>query len=89
MISGSTEERLARKITSVGFQFSLGVFTVKDAYPEQTLERFKEYVEAMQMAFSQSRRVNPRWSLTTQIRRKLLSWREAMTWWTSSNMWGR
>ena len=89
MISGSTEERLARKIMSVGFQFSLRVFTVKDAYPEQTLERFKEYVEAMQMAISQSRRVNPRWSLTTQIRRKLLSWREAMTWWTSSNMWGR
>ena len=47
-------------MTSVGFQFSPGVFTVKDADPEQTLERFEEYVEAMQMAFSLNRRVNPK-----------------------------
>ena len=46
-------------MTNVGFQFSPGVFTVKDADPEQTLERFEEYVEAMQMAFSLNRRVNP------------------------------
>ena len=44
----------------MGFQFSPGVFTVKDADPEQTLERFEEYVEAMQMAFSLNRRVNPK-----------------------------
>ena len=46
-------------MTSVGFQFSPGVFSVKDADPEQTLERFELYVEAMQMAFSLNRRVNP------------------------------
>ena len=34
-----------RKMTSVGFQFPPGVFTVKDANPEQTLERVEEYVE--------------------------------------------
>ena len=32
---------------------------MKDADPEQTLEGFEEYVEAMQMAFSLNRRVNP------------------------------
>ena len=46
-------------MTSVGFQFTPGVFTVKNANPEQTLERVEEYVEAMQMAFSLNRRVNP------------------------------
>ena len=44
----------------MGFQFSPGLFTVKDADPEQTLERFEQYVEAMQMAFSLNRRVNPK-----------------------------
>ena len=48
-----------RKMTSMGFQFSPGVFTVKDADPEQTLERFELYVEAMQMAFGLNRRFNP------------------------------
>ena len=46
-------------MTSVGFQFSPGVFTVKDADPEQTLEMFEEYVESMQMAISLNRRVDP------------------------------
>ena len=38
-------------MTSAGFQFSPGVFAVKDADPEQTLERFERYVEAMKKAF--------------------------------------
>ena len=42
---------LLRKMTSAGFQFSPGVFTVKDADPEETLERFEQYVKAMRMAF--------------------------------------
>ena len=46
-------------MTSVGFQFSPGQFTVKDADPEQTLEQFELYVEAMQMAFGLNRRINP------------------------------
>ena len=43
----------------MGFHFSPGAFKVKDANLEQTLERFEQYVEAMQMAFSVNRRVNP------------------------------
>ena len=50
---------MLRKMTSVGFQFSPGQFTVKDADPEQTLERFERYVKAMQMAFGLNRRINP------------------------------
>ena len=46
-------------MTSAGFQFSPGVFTVKDADPEQTLERFERYLEAMKKAFRLNRRVNP------------------------------
>ena len=46
-------------MTSGGFQFSPGVFTVRDADPEQTLERFEQYVESMQMAFGLNRRINP------------------------------
>ena len=46
-------------MTSVGFQFSPGQFTVKDADPEQTLESFELYLEAMQKAFRLNRRVNP------------------------------
>ena len=52
--------RLVERMTSVGFQFSPGVFAVKDADPEQTLERFEEYVEAIEMAFSLNRRVDPK-----------------------------
>ena len=44
-------------MTNVGFQFSPGVFTVKDADPEETLERFEQYVKAMQMAFGLNRKV--------------------------------
>ena len=51
---------LWRKMTSAGFQFSPGVFTVKDADPEETLERFEQYVKAMQMAFGHNRRVDPK-----------------------------
>ena len=36
-----------KTMTSAGFQFSPGVFTVKDADPEETLERFELYLEAM------------------------------------------
>ena len=44
---------------SSGFQFSTGEFTVvKDAVPEETLERFELYLEAMQRAFRLNRRVN-------------------------------
>ena len=46
-------------MTSAGFQFSPGQFTVKDADPEQTLESFELYLEAMQKAFRLNRRVNP------------------------------
>ena len=46
-------------MTSAGFQFSPGVFKVKDADPEETLERFELYLEAMQKAFRLNRRVNP------------------------------
>ena len=46
-------------MTNAGFQFSPGVFTVKDADPEETLERFEQYVKAMQMAFGLNRRVDP------------------------------
>ena len=46
-------------MTSAGFQFSPGVFKVKDADPEQTLESFELYLEAMQKAFRLNRRVNP------------------------------
>ena len=52
-----------RKMTSAGagagFQFSPGIFAVKDADPEQTLERFELYLESMQKAFRLNRRVNP------------------------------
>ena len=46
-------------MTSMGFHFHPGAFKVKDANSEQTLERFEQYVEAMRMAFSVNRRVNP------------------------------
>ena len=46
-------------MTSTGFQFSPGDFKVKDADPEQTLESFERYLEAMQKAFRLNRRVNP------------------------------
>ena len=46
-------------MTSAGFQFSPGVFTVKDADPEETLERFELYLEAMLKAFRLNRRVDP------------------------------
>ena len=46
-------------MTSAGFQFSPGEFKVKDADPEQTLERFELYLEAIQKAFRLNRRVNP------------------------------
>ena len=46
-------------MTNVGFQFSPGQFTVKEADPEQTLERFELYLEAMQKVFRLNRRVNP------------------------------
>ena len=46
-------------MTSAGFQFSPGLFKVKDADPEQTLERFELYLEAMQKAFRLNRRVDP------------------------------
>ena len=46
-------------MTSAGFQFSPGVFTVKDADPEETLERFELYLEAMKKAFRLNRRVHP------------------------------
>ena len=46
-------------MASAGFQFSPGLFKVKDADPEQTLERFELYLEAMQKAFRLNRRVNP------------------------------
>ena len=46
-------------MTSVGFQFSPGKFTVKVADPEQTLESFELYLEAIQKAFRLNRRVNP------------------------------
>ena len=60
MIRQTPSKTCTRKMTNVGFQFSPGVFTVKDADPEQTLERFELYVEAMQMAFSLNRRINPK-----------------------------
>ena len=50
---------MLRKMTSAGFQFSPGVFTVKDADPEETLERFEQYVKAMRMAFGLNSRVDP------------------------------
>ena len=40
MIVQAPSKDLWRKMTSAGFQFSPGVFTVKDADPEETLERF-------------------------------------------------
>ena len=46
-------------MTSAGFQFSPGEFKVKEADLEQTLERFKLYLEAMQKVFRLNRRVNP------------------------------
>ena len=46
-------------MTSAGFQFSPGVFTVKDADPEETLERFELYLESMLKAFRLNRRVDP------------------------------
>ena len=46
-------------MTSAEFQFSPGQFKVKDADPEQTLESFELYLEAMQKAFRLNRRVNP------------------------------
>ena len=59
MIRQAPSKDLWRKMTSAGFQFSPGVFTVKDADPEETLERFEQYVKAMQMAFGLNRRVDP------------------------------
>ena len=44
-------------MTGAGFQFSPREFKVKD--PEQTLERFELYLEAMQKVFRLNRRVNP------------------------------
>ena len=46
-------------MTSAGFQFSPRVFTVKDADPEETLERFELYLESMLKAFRLNRRVDP------------------------------
>ena len=46
-------------MTSAGFQFSPGVFKVKDADPEETLERFELYLEAIEKVFRLNRRVNP------------------------------
>ena len=43
----------------VGFQFSPGEFKVKEADPEQTLERFELYLEAMKKVFRLNRRVDP------------------------------
>ena len=59
VIRQTPRKDLLRKMTSGGFQFSPGVFTVKDADPEQTLETFELYVESMQMAFGLNRRINP------------------------------
>ena len=46
-------------MAGAGFQFSPGEFKVKDADPEQTLERFELYLDAMVKAFRLNRRVNP------------------------------
>ena len=46
-------------MTSAGFQFSPGEFKVKEADPEQTLERFELYLEAMKKVFRLNRRVDP------------------------------
>ena len=46
-------------MTSSRFQFSPGKFMVKDADPEQTLERFELYLESMRKAFRLNRRVDP------------------------------
>ena len=59
VIRQTPSKDLLRKMTSGEFQFSPGVFTVRDANPEQTLERFEQYVESMQMAFGLNRRINP------------------------------
>ena len=38
---------------------SLGPFKGKDAEPEETLERFNDYMKTMEMVFSLSKRINP------------------------------
>jgi hypothetical protein len=42
-----------------GFQFSPGRFQVKDAEPEQTLERFEKYLISMERVFRLNRRAHP------------------------------
>ena len=54
-------------MTSAGFQFSPGEFKVKDADPEQTLERFELYLEAIRKAFRLNRRVNPTTGLKVEF----------------------
>ena len=54
-------------MTSAGFQFSPGEFKVKDADPEQTLERFQLYLEAISKAFRLNRRVNPTTGLKVEF----------------------
>ena len=80
-------------MNSGGFQFSPGVFSVKDADPEQTLGRFEQYVESMQMAFGLNRRINPttgaRWTSTTEIRKTSSGLKEVVIWLTFSSMWER
>ena len=46
MIRQTPSKTCTRKMTNVGFEFSPGMFTVKDADPEQTLERFELYTSA-------------------------------------------
>ena len=38
---------------------SPGPFKGRDAEPEATLERFKDYIKTMDMVFSLSQRINP------------------------------
>ena len=42
-----------------GYMPSPGPFKGRDAEPEATLERFKDYIKTMDMVFSLSQRINP------------------------------